>query len=294
MASQFELCFRDQRKLANFVKTCEAMIFHSDTALFKVRRGAVYLKLTDFESFCCLETRMTENLHHMLKMSCPKYSVKILLDSLTNILRKILKNKHTAVLFATEECPLTLQVKELQSAGKIVESFKVESTEHRPRVYRLLSTNQFKLKSQDYIQFRMPIIEFNKIITAQSILSGSNGGVGELSITPIEDEIDSPPGRCQVKFFLSNHSGAQGGIIMHSFIGAESVPLQYVPKIPITLKYFITYLKRSQNLFSIPSEMVTIFISDRGILIQTDSRDNLYSIVIFTPNIADIDLDSLS
>jgi len=295
MKTLFELAFRDQRKLNAFIKTCEAMTAHSDTALFKVKTRGVYILLTDFESLCCLETRLTENIKNMLKMNCSEFTAKILLDSLTNILRKIARNKHSAILYADSEKPQTLQIKEtIGQSHRTVEQYTVESTEHRARVYYVLSTNEFREKSKDYLQFRIPNVEFNKIITMQSILSGNNGGVGEIVVTPVPDEPDQPKSRVEIKFFLKNQSGAMGGVTIHSRCGDDSlsVPVQHIPKETIRTQYFLTYLKRSQTMFTVPSDFVTLLISEKGILVQTDPKENNHYIVIFLSDISDLDLDS--
>jgi len=286
MTVLFEFSFREPRKLSAFIKTCESMCLHSDTALFKVKKRGIYILLTDLESFCCLECRFTENVQNVLKLNCPEFTAKILLDSLTNILRKIFKNKHSAVIYADSEAPFVLSVKEIVSqTNRVLETYHVESTENRARVYYLLSTHQFREQSEDYIQFRIPNVEFNKIITMQSILSGNSGGVGEILITPTEEN------KCTIKFYLKNHSGAAGGVTIHSFTTAESVPIMRMPITKFSMNYFLTYLKRSQNLFAIPSDSVTVYISTKGILIQTDVKEN-HSIVIFTVSADAIDMDS--
>lgn len=286
MTILFEFSFREPRKLSAFIKTCESMCLHSDTALFKVKKRGIYILLTDLESFCCLECRFTENVQNVLKLNCPEFTAKILLDSLTNILRKICKNKHNAVIYADSEAPYVLCVKEIMAqTNRVVDVHTVESTENRARVYYLLSTHEFRKQSEDYIQFRIPNVEFNKIITQQSILSGSSGGVGEILITPVDKN------KCTIKFYLKNHSGAAGGVTIHSFTTAESVPIIKMPLRPINMTYFLTYLKRSQNLFAIPSDSITLFISTQGILIQTDVKDN-HSIVIFTLSADGVDLES--
>jgi len=295
MKTLFELSFRDQRKLNAFIKTCEAMSVHSDTALLKVNKRGVYILLSDFESLCCLEVRLTDNIQGMLKIYCKEYTVKILLDSLTNILRQVAKNKHSAILCSDVETPKILLVREVVGQShRLIATYPVTSTEHRARVYHVISTRQFRKKSKNYVQFRIPNVELNKIITMQSIISGNNGGVGELIITPIPDDekdLNLPKNRCDIRFFMNNNSGGKGGVTIHTHMAAETVPIQNIPLNPIHSKYFLTYLKRSQNLFTTPLDLVTIYVSERGILIQTDSKDN-HSVVIFIADVSDEDMDS--
>jgi hypothetical protein len=297
MKVAFELAFREQRKLSAFIKTCEGMCVQSDTALFKVKKRGAYIMLTDFESLCCLETRITDGIQNMLKMNCKEFTAKILLDSMATILRRILKNKHSAILFGDLDNDHVLQIKEvIGQSHRVVAIHQVECTENRARVYHVISTHQFCRNSQNYIQFRIPNVEFNKIITMQSIISGTNGGVGELIITPIPDALgsgegDPPKNRCDIKFFMKNNGGGMGGVTIHTHPLSESVPVLHRPMQPIHTRYFLTYLKRSQNLFTVPSDFVTVYVSEKGVMVQTDSKDN-HSVVIYTSDISDEDLNS--
>jgi hypothetical protein len=301
MTFLFELNFWDIRTLIAFIKTCEAMNVHSDTAMIKIKKRGVYILISDPESHCCLETRLTENIADVLTMNCPQFTAKILLDSFTGILRKIVRNKHGAVLYAVPEQPHVLLVREVVGQNhKHIESYTVESTEHRARVYYIISTNEFRTKSENYIQFRIPNIELNKIISSQAIISGNCGGVGELIIipepnTPLPNTLTSSTSRdtnrCTIQFFLHNNSGQKGGTKIHTHAKAESVPVLHAPQQPIHTKYFLTYLKRSQNLFSNPLDMITMYVSNHGILLQTDTKDN-HSSVVFIADISKEDLNS--
>lgn len=283
----FELAFREGKRLAAFVKTCEAMYNQSDTALFKVKPKGLYIMLTDFESLCCLETRLLDTGKGMLQLHCPEYTVKILLDSLIAILRKILKNKHMAVLSAAADEPYTLRVAEVAGAShKTLESYTVDTAEHRARVYHVLSTNAFRQQSQNYVQFRVPYAEFNKLITMQCIVSGNCGGVGEIAVTPVAME------RCQIRFHVRNQAGMHGGVTLHTHAQAPSAPLLHRPDHGFQLKYFLTYLKRSQNLFTSPTtDFLTIYASEKGLLLQTDVKDG-HCVVVFIADVSSEDLDS--
>ena len=200
---------------------------------------------------------------------------------------RILKNKHAAVLFSEDHAPNTLKVNELSiQTGKLIECHQVESTENRARVYYVMSTNRFRQVSDDYVQFQIPNIEFNKIVTMLCILSGSSGGIGEIIVIPSECEQT-----CAIRFFIKNNSGCAGGVTIHTFANADTVPLIHMPKSNIHVKYFLTYLKRSQNLFIIPPEHITLFVSSRGILLQIDQKDNC-STVIFISDVSNVDVES--
>lgn len=292
MTILFELILKEHRKLNAFIKTCEAMMNHSDTALFKVKKRGVYILLTDFESFCCLETRLTDNVQSILKTYRCDFSAKILLDSMINILRRISKNKRCAMLYADSEDDKILKIREMNlQSSRAVEEYVVDSVEHRARVYYVISTNQFKSKSEDYIQFRIPNIELNKIITMQCILSGNSGGVGQIDVTPVVEN----PGSVKIHFFIQNQMGAKGGVTIHTKKNLDenlSVPVFHLPVKCISTRYLLTYLKRSQNILTVPSDSVTVYISNRGILIQTDVKEHHY-VVVFISDITNENLESL-
>lgn len=284
----FELAFREWKKLSAFVKTCEALYNHSDTALFKVKPKGLYIMLTDFESLCCLETRLFDQGKNMLKMNCTEYTVKIMLDSFVSILRKVLKNKHSALVSADDETPYVLQIREvIGHTNKTVETHQVESAEHRARVYHVLSTNEFRRRSTGgYVQFRLPYVEFNKLITMQCIVSGNCGGVGEVTATPPDEQ-----GVCKIRFFVRNNGGMGGGVTLHTHAQAASAPLQHAPHQSVRLQYFLTYLKRSQSIFSNPTDSVTVYVSNQGLLLQTDVKDG-HCVVVFIADVSQEDLDS--
>lgn len=285
----FELALRDWKKLSAFVKTCEAMFNQSDTAMLKIKPKGLYLMLTDFESMCCLETRLLDHSKQMLKMNCPEYTVKVMLDSLIQILRRILKNKHTALLWADDEAPYVLQIREIAGhTNRTVETHQVESAEHRARVFHVISTNQFRKRSAQYAQFRMPYVEFNKLITMQCIISGSCGGVGEVTVTPPTNASDDV---CKIRFFVRNHGGMSGGVTLHTRAGAPTAPLQHAPTQSLHLKYILTYLKRAQSLFTNLTDSLTIYLSEKGMLMQTDVKDG-HCVVVFIADVSTDDLDS--
>lgn len=297
MKHLFELILREPRKMNSFIKTCEAMISHSDTALFKVKKRGVYILLTDFEGFCCLELRFTENLKGLLKLDCEEYSVKILLDSLTNILKKVAKNKHCAVVYSEDTQPDVLLVKECTApTSAAIELHTVESTEHRPRAYYLMSTKHFQQKAQGaFLQFRILNAEFNKLITMQTILSGNNGGIGKISVELVPDEDGRPKDRCQIKFSTRNGAGADGHVKIHTRANDPniSVPVQHLPARSFEMTYLITYLKRSQIFCSVPTDYVTLYVSPQGLLIQTDQKEH-HSIVVFITDVSRVDLSSFA
>jgi hypothetical protein len=285
MKSKFELVFRDSRKLNTFIKTCEALCSHSDTALFKVKKRGIYILLTDFESSCIVETRITNVNELNLVINVKEFTAKILLDSLVNELRKCFRNKKNVILFGEENN--ILKIKEIKNNNTVGNETLIKSTEHRLRVFHIISTREFINKSKDYIKFRIINTEFNKIITTQAILSGINGGVGKLIIEPKEDdEVD-------IIFSLRNNGGSYGTITITTFTKSEDVPILHMPKKRIEITYLLTYLKRSQTMLSFPTDYVTIYVSERGLILHTDIKDNI-STLMYTNDVSNVDLDSFS
>jgi hypothetical protein len=284
----FEFALRDTKKLVSLMKTCEIACSHSDTAMLKIKPKGVYIMLTDMESFSCLEIRL---LDVPLKLHCEEYTVKIILDSFASILRTILKHKHSAVFVAEKDSPLKLQIRQVNpSTNKIVETHVVETAEHRARVFHVCSTTAFRANS-DYVEFRIPCVEFNKIITMQCIISGNCGGVGEIKAVPDGACAQYTHSSCaqytHIQLHVKNHGGMGGGVTIH----ATSPQLIHSPKADFETKYLLTYLKRVQNLFANPTESMTIIASKKGVLLQTDVRDG-HSVLVFIADVSNEDLQS--
>jgi hypothetical protein len=281
LARKFELTLRDNRKLNAFIKVCEAMCSHSDTALFKVKSRGVYIMLTDLNSLCAVEVRVLSLADCNFELNCNEFSAKVLLDEFGEDLKKFSKSKRGVVLFATKDHELRLQ--EVGASA----SCPVANTEHRMRVFHILSTREFVKKSKSCVKFSMVNVEFNKIVNSQAVMSGSHGGVPMVRATP------KSATECEINFFLENNCGAFASVKIHTSTQAEDVRIHTMPKATIEIPYLLTYLKRSQNLLNFPTDCVTVFISERGILLQTGTKDGITALV-FTSNIDGIDLDSFA
>lgn len=276
----FELTLKDHKRVSALIKTCETACSLSDTAMIKIKPKGLYIMLTDMESFSCLEIRMLDMPASTLRLHASEYTVKIILDSFVNILRTIQKHKHTAVIVADHETPLTLQIRQVNPAtSKVVESHSVESAEHRARVFHVSSTTAFRANAE-YSEFRIPSVELNKIITMQCIISGNSGGVGEINVKGND-----------IQFYVKNGGGMGGGVTIHGNTRSTTVPILHSPAETIHTKYLLTYLKRAQNLFSNPSDNVTIYVSKKGFLLQTDIRDG-HSVLVFIADVSNEDLQS--
>ena len=286
MNPEFELVFTNTRKLNSFIKVCESLCCHSDTALMKVKKKGIYILLTDFESYCSVETRVTTLSGMRLTLHVQQFTAKILLDYFVDELKKLCRLKRQVVIVG--EPNHVVKVKEYQPGHQHGgnDAVRIKSTEHRPRVFHILSTRQFVAKSQDCVQFRIMNSEFNKIITTQAILSGINGGVGALRVYPKPDEKT-----CDIQFALRNDGGNFGVTTISTSTISEDVPILRMPSKNIEIVYFVTYLKRSQSILSFPTDYVTVYVSERGIFFHTDIKDGLCT-VFFTCNIDQVDLDS--
>jgi hypothetical protein len=280
----FDMSFRDHRKLNSFIKILEGMITHSDTALLKVKARGIYILITDFESMCCCETRITKVSDLKLKIK-EEFSGKFLLDSLIEELRTSLRNKRNVLIFGDEKH--NISVKDILPNNTYGDIRPIKSAEHRMRVYCIISTREFIEQSTDWCQFKMINAEFNKIITSQTIISGIAGGIGKLKITPTSKT------NATITFSLENKSGGRVSLKIETFTNSEDVPILKIPKEEIEVSYLLTYLKRSQNILSNPNEFVTLYLSKKGILLAYDSKDFNSCTLIYTINVAEKDENNL-
>lgn len=265
----------DTRLLVNFLKTAETITAQSDTALFKVNARGIYIKLTDYESFAALELRLAqEQLRPHLQTWVPEYSVKIRLDSLTELLQAARRRKKRIYICALLNKPERLCVQEMSVQGqKVLRNSLVTSTEHRPRVYHLLSTTQFRRLRPEYAEYTLPNIEFNKLITRLSILNGVQGGVVELTVSPTPTA--AKPNRVEIKFAIESESPIKGYVKIHTCTQAKTrTNVLHAPKRPVKTRFLLTYLKRCQNLFNVPSNWVHVWCNDHGLMLQTCSRSH--------------------
>ena len=283
----FELILRDHRKLNAFVRTCDGLCVHSDTALFKVKRKGVYIMLTDYESFCCVEARITDNLSQILKTYTKEFTTKIRLDSLVEILKRIDRAKNIAMICATQLNELRV-LEILTVNGQIIGEYVVESTEHRDRVFHILSSREFQNITSNYVQFRIMNIELNRIITMLAIGSGINGGVCTFTAEP--DPIH--PSQCKITFAIRNDGGFMSRLTIHTVNRSDvDVPVQHIPQQGFQTKFFVTYLKKSQNLLHTQTDYVTLYANDKGMLLQTDIKDH-HSVLVFMADLQQEDLSS--
>jgi hypothetical protein len=261
----FELVLKD-KKLNCFWKHCEAILCHSDTALFKVKKREICISLLDSEAFCCCDTRMSLKGDKGFKFNI-ECSAKILLGSLVNLLKQSIRLKHSVMLFMTED--RLLQARELPSLDSIV----ITSVEYRLRNFHITSLKEFLLKSQEAMQFKIINTEFVKIITQLVILSGVSGGIGVLRAEPNGDQ-------CKLFFEIQSNGGCRGVVDIDASTTTSECTMIVVPSKVIQIHYILTYLKRSQAMMM--SEFTTLFLSEKGLLLQTDLKDGIKTTVFIS------------
>lgn len=268
----FHIYLLDHRLLSAFLKNCEALLNHSDTIMLKVKVKGAYLMMTDYEGFCLAEMRiMNKEKAPFIKMKGSKEeTVKIMLDSLVQVLKNVTKNHHSAVLYS--QVDKRLIVSEVSSDGKTVYgNFEVDSAEQRPRAFFVLSTRSFQRKCQgNYLKFRLVASEANRLITQLAIMSGINGGKLDLSFDPEPKTIT---------FKIENDSGNYATVKIRSHAKSKTVPLQHCPQKPIQCRVLLTYLKRSQGFFQNQTEFLTFMLSNNGLIVQNEVNNHISTVV---------------
>lgn len=283
MSELFELTLSNMKRLNNVTKMCEAINSHSDTALVKVTSEGVYIRLTDFESFCSSEIRIPSKVFQYYHMATEQWSGKILLDHLTTELRRLTRMKQTVTFHVEASQP------DILKARSVHHNMAVKSTNHRPRVFWKASVQDFIAADPEYGHFRILNAELQKIINVQCVMSGNHGGVARLLIAPVEQT-----NQTKVVFSLFGDCGASAEINILTHEKSAVVPVHRRPSKPIEVMYFLSYLKRSQNLFTAGNDLTHMYVSSKGILIKTESKDVQDPLTAFVliSNIAPVDLDS--
>lgn len=269
-------------QLTHVVKRFEALKSQSDTALFKVLPKAIHVKQTDYESFACFDLRISgPALKAGMVLRDTHFSAKILLPSLIRILQDIRKAKRTAVLFASARAPHILQVK--SSAGDV---FRVDSAETRARCFYLLSAKKFSQQHHPALaEFRFPAHELNRVVTRLAILSGVKGGIMRWSYRPVRQGRHTH----QISMTVKSASAIAGGVHVYT-TGHETADVHVLraPAKPLHTRVLLTFLKRSQSIFSPPTEFVRVLLSAVGVVIVTEGSAQQHHMPV-TMFIRDVD-----
>ncbi len=260
----FEFVLKD-KKLNWFWKHCEAILSHSDTALFKVKKREISISLIDPEGFCCCDTRFCVKTDTGFKFQ-KECSAKILLTSLVNMLKQSIRLKHSIMLFMIQDH--ILQVREIPGTDTTI-----TSVEHRERDFHITSLKNFLLKSKEAMQFKIINSEFVKIITQLVILSGVSGGIGIIKAEPYEN-------KCKLFFEIQSNGGCRGVVDIDASTTTSECTMIVIPNSVIKIHYILTYLKRSQSMMI--SDYTTLFLSEKGLLLQTDLKDGIKTTVFIS------------
>jgi len=281
----FELTLCNMKRLNAFTKMCEAISAHSDTAQFKLKKTGLFIDITDCENLCTVECRIPDKIFQCVHFSNPKtdrWCTKIQLEHFNFELRRALRMKETVTFFADPDQPDVLKLRTTEH------TLTIKSTNHRPRVYHIVSIREFIAKSSTVAHFRLLNAELVKIINVQCVISGNHGGVGELRIKPEGGD------RCTISFHLRSNCAANMDCTIHTHKTSAVAPVVKMPAQELVIKYFLMYLKRSQGLFAVPQDLTHFYVSEKGMMLQTEANDthDTMSAVVFIPDISAIDLDS--
>ena len=287
-----------------FLKHCEGINQHSDTALFKVKARGIFITLTDHEGFCCCETRFCVANEPSFKLNgIQSFSAKIKLDdkdpnSLIYILKQSARKhncklKSNVFLFANEQKILKAKEFSAIEVKDTTAEIILTGVEHRIRDYFILSENSFEKNSQVFASFTINNKELGDLITTMCTLSGISGGIGTLNIELLQKKIEQNSGSdkigqkskyeekeaCCIKFAVQSNGGCAGYISIICTNESEGAKMIKFPEHSFDISYIMTYLKRCQGLVSKPEENSTFLVSNNGVMIKTEMHDNVRSLV---------------
>jgi hypothetical protein len=273
MNSIFEFTLKD-KKLNTFFKHCDSVLQQSDTALFKVSKRGIFVRVTDLEGFCSCETSIGVKGDPSFKLT-QECDAKILLVSLVNELKKAVRLKHTIVLLMREDHQLIIR-----DQTETV----IESVEHRVRDFFVLSLRVFLLKSENSMQFKMINSEFSQMVTRATILSGVSGRIASFCAEPILDH----PNRTKLVFGVESNGACKGTLSVDATTTSDTATILVVPKSRVFIYYLLTYLKRAIHILHSQYEYVMVTVSERGMMLHTEPRDGVRTIIAISA-ICDVD-----
>ncbi len=281
----FQWHFRNSRRLQAMIKTLDGMCLHSDTALLKVRqRNGIYISLTDPMLYCCLEARIRPNKD--MSVHVKEFSAKIRLPALTECLRAAHRIKRPAGS-APPQIRATIFARGRDPIGSIFvrnsngNEQQVTSVEGRARCYYILSTRRFRMKHRKRMGcFKIDNTALKSLIAQLCIISGTRGGVSSLKIEAVEDDPSSsrPKKAGTLTWTVTTSMGGEATISCHSHKASKSLPISVTPSKPLSVRFFLAYLKSSSALF-VPSDQTTFMVAKSGILLSTEMRDDLQTVI---------------
>lgn len=286
-SSHFVLTFTDFRTLGHFSKLCESLLCHSDTAQFKARKKGVYLCITDLESFCVAEIRLVSTDPGTVKKyecgfqlkTTTDFTCKILLDSLSDVLKLCVRNKSLVDITTNKQGSLCVVNSQSQK------QYLVKDASFRNRVFYKISSSVFDQVSPSVAKFSVPTAEFQRIVNTMAVLSGVDGGVGTCDISKNEES------NVVIKFGVTGRCGNTATIEIVSNRSCLCVPIFQEPIDKVSTCFFITYLKRSQNILQGLNKDILLHVSQKGVLLISDVYCDM-CVVVFVSDVSDVDVMS--
>lgn len=281
--------FPDAKKINELSKLLEAFSWLSDTALLKVpRRGeAMQIMLTDFEGLVTSQLQYKFPANFLWVVSphaSEEVSVKILLDVLANTLKKIARAKHQCVVYLEHAQRMVLKEIQIKEGGtskqwgkrqlqwEVIETHNIPLVEERARLYYTLSyphlLTRLQANQTPFLQMKMPLLEFQRLITVHSICCGISGGVGRLQVV-------APPERCRLEFVSLDPSGGRSVTRLFPHAQSHTLALLTVPSQSFDLSILWTLLKKIQGVLHCLSEhlKVTLIPSRVGFYIRVEDEN---------------------
>ncbi len=274
-----ELLIKDSGQARAFLKSLEGICFQSDTALFKAKAKGVFVLVTDPDELCASEVRLLVSKDVQLSLYFSEFSVKVMLESFINHLKTLLNIKRPVHLSGSTDHRLFI----VDGGRKVM----VDTAEHRPRTFFVLSSRAFQASAgHKFAKFKILSVELNRIITSHAIISGTNGGETVISVEP-SDDTDGV-------ITLATASNVCGTAVTRIKTSSKTrdVPLLCIPSEPVKCKILLTFLKRAFATIASSLDHVTVFLSDHGLMLQTQQKHGIET-VVFVSDTSDMDLGSL-
>lgn len=277
----------DHRATTMFYKALDALHAHSDTAFLSLLQNQFIVSVLDSESFCAAELRVSSSNLFRISSSQGVCGQQICLETFVAQIKQAMKSKvKISIVFENSHIFLVNDTKKTKHAVKILPWRSL-------RNFVFLHKESFETKSRDdYSAFTIDRNEFNKIITAQTILTGQSKSVCTLSVH-IPQEENKPLPQAEIVFHIQNQSGVEGLTTISTPFHTPQINFLVVQSAPsVSAQYFISYMKRSQHIFGLSDvSTVTVLVSSLGIFCESHVSEGVV-MSVFVRNIASDDLDS--
>lgn len=275
----FDLSLKDSHQINWWIKLCDNVMEHSDTALFCINERGIFWKMVDSESMCIVEIRISNKWVHHCVRRVDRFSAKFLIPSFRDHLKEFLKqhSHQLLLLFATCQDPHTLR---LTNTHCTIPIQTITSMEDKARVFFNFSLQKLIRKSKCYVRHTLLNIEFQRIVNTLCILSGDSGGIVTIHVQkpPLETKTVT------IEWEINNQSGGWARQRMRLPTSTCTCKM----KEPILeLPFLLTYLKKSEKLLGMPGQNCVLHLTDVGIVLEP--QQNIY---VFIKHIKNEDMDS--